>query len=129
MVGFLCFLAMEKKLSLRELLPFSSIWFGTSCVSGTIVVYLFCWSLLSVSLSSYFLISTVSNLCSCLCLYGLVLPKNGCFFFLFNFEASASVGHSFLSFLMDLFVESLCELCWLVLLLRERLSLFFFFLC
>ena len=56
------------------------------------------------------------------------LPKNGRFFLLSTFEASASVGHSVLSFLMRLFVEVLCELCWL-LLLRERLSLLFFFLC
>ena len=63
------------------------------------------------------------------CLYGLILPKNGRFFLLSTFEASASVGHSFLSFLKSLFVEGLCELCWLLLLLRKRLSLFSFFLC
>ena len=54
--------------------------------------------------------------------------KKWSFFLLSTFEASASVGHSLLSFLIRLFVEVLCELCWL-LLLRERLSLLFFFLC
>ena len=32
---------------------------------------------------------------SCLCLYGLILPKNGRSFLLSTFDASASVGHSF----------------------------------
>ena len=76
-----------------------------------------------------FLISTVSNLSYCLCLYNLFYKKNGRLFLLSSFEASASVGHSFLSFLMVLFVESLCELCWLLLLLPERISFFFLFLC
>ena len=105
----------RKKLSLTELLPSSLIWFGTSCVSGTIIACSFCCSLLLVS--------------SCLCLYGLILPKTGHFFLLFTFEAWASVGHSFLSFLLGLFAEDLFQLCWLLLVLRERLSLFFFFLC
>ena len=39
-------------------------------------------------------------------------------------KASAGVGHSFLSFLMGLFVGGLCGFCWLLLLLREQLSLF-----
>ena len=59
-------------------------------------------------------------------MYGLILPKNGGFFLLSTFEASASVGHSFLSFLLGLFAEDLSGLCWL-LLLQEWLSLFFFF--
>ena len=59
-------------------------------------------------------------------MYGLILPKNGCFFLLSTFEASASVGHYFLSFLLGLFAEDLSALCWL-LLLQEWLSLFFFF--
>ena len=49
---------------------------------------------------------------------------NDRFFVLSTFEASASVGQSFLSFLLGLFDEGLCELCWLLLLLREQLSLF-----
>ena len=44
-------------------------------------------------------------------------------------KASAGLGHSFLSFLMGLFVGGLCGFCWLLLLLREQLLLFFFFLC
>ena len=55
--------------------------------------------------------------------------KNGRFFLLSTFGASANVGHSFLSFLMSLFVEGLYELCWSLLLLREQLSLFFSFFC
>ena len=50
--------------------------------------------------------------------------KNDRFFVLSTFKASASVGQSFLSFLLGLFDEGLCELCWLLLLLREQLSLF-----
>ena len=54
----------EKKLSLTELLKFSSTWFRIPCLSGTIKVCSFCWSLLLISLSSSFLTSTVSNLSS-----------------------------------------------------------------
>ena len=53
----------------------------------------------------------------------LFYQKMVVFFLLSTSEASASVGHSFLSFLMGLLVEGLWELCWLLLLLRERLSL------
>ena len=50
--------------------------------------------------------------------------KNDRFFVLSTFKAWASVDQSFVSFLMGLFDEGLCDLCWLLLLLREHLSLF-----
>ena len=50
--------------------------------------------------------------------------KNDRLFVLSTFKAWASVDQSFLSFLMGLFDEGLCDLCWLLLLLREHLSLF-----
>ena len=58
----------------------------------------------------------------------LYYQKNGRFFLPSTFEAPASAGHSFLSFLMGFFAEGLCELCWLLLLflLLERLSFFSF---
>ena len=46
------------------------------------------------------------------CLYGLILPKK---WLLFTLEASASVDHSFLLFLLDWFDEDLWELCLLLL--------------
>ena len=122
LVGFRCTFVMKKKISLTELLIFSSTCFRTSYISGTIMVCSFCWSLL-VLLLSYFLISIVRSLPSCLCLYDIILHKNGCFFLLSSFKARAGVGRYFLSFLMGLFIGSLCELCWVSLLLCELLLL------
>ena len=119
----------RKNYVLQNFPKFYSSWFGTSWISGTIMVSSSCWSLLIASLLQKFRIPIVSNLSSFICLYGLILWKNSRFLFLFSFEGSVGVRHSFLPFLMGLFVEGLRELCWLLLLLEERLSLFFFFLC
>ena len=47
----------------------------------------------------------------------------------FLFRSFSWLRHSFLSFLMGLFVKGLCELCRVLLLLGERISLFFFYHC
>ena len=76
-----------------------------------------------VMILNFYLFKSFSRHCS-------YFPKN-CWLssFISSLEASAGVGHSFLSFLMGLFIDGLCRLCWLLLLLLGRLLLFFSFFC
>ena len=120
MVGFRRTLAMKKKI----------ISYGTAHISFDLVRIWYNYKMLILSVIIIGLAFVIFFNFHCFKSFFLSLfiwsyfTKNNRFFVLSTFKAWASVDQSFLSFLLGLFDEGLCELCWLLLLLREQLSLF-----